>query len=256
MRLAACYNVWSDGLDLLRQSIENISPVVDHVIVVWSERSNYGVYSNATLEFIIKNHLPSNVAFLQLEPQTDLMPHSNETKKRNFGIEAARKLQCTHFINMDSDEFYIQSEFIKEKEIIEKENLNGLVCRLKVLFKKPTYCLPDHTLVPFIQKLTSTVSVGSFKNYPFTYDKEGGCHIDPTRRPSHTNGISMSDIFMYHASWVRSNFNLKIENSSAKKNLLKSSIYKDLATAAPGVYNEFYRAEIKECENIFNLPML
>lgn len=256
MRLASIYNVWADGLDLLRHSIENISTVVDHVIVVWSEHSNYGVLNDSTKNFIIQNNFPDNVTFIQLEPQTDLIPHSNETKKRNFGIEAARKLECTHFINMDSDEFYIPTEFIKEKIRIETEDLNGLVCRLKVLFKKPTYCLPDHTLVPFIQKLTSTVSVGGFKNYPFTYDSDGACHIDPTRRPSHTSGIKMSDIVMFHASWIRSDFNLKIENSAARKNLLKSSIFTDLHRAAPFVYNEFYRAEIQECENIFNLPCL
>ncbi len=58
---------------------------------------------------------------------------------------------------------------------------------------------------------------------------------------------------MFHASWIRYDFNLKIENSAARKNLKNSSIYNDLAKAGVGVYNEFYRDTIKECENIFNL---
>lgn len=254
MRLAAIYNVWADGLDLLHHSIMNLCPVVDGIIVVWSEKSNFGAVDKGIVDYMIRADLPPKVTFYQHEPNLSLQPHENETKKRNYGLEIARKLEYTHFLMCDSDEFYIQSEFRREKERIERDSLNGLVCRLKVLFKKPTLSIDDHTLVPFIQRLSSTVSVGAFKHYPFAFDEAGNAHIDPTRRPSHTNRVEMSDIFMYHASWVRSDYEKKIQNSSARKNLIKSSIYKDLAHAAPGAFNEFYRGNLVECENTFNLP--
>lgn len=255
MKLAAIYNVWADGLDLLHHSIMNMCPVVDGIIVVWSEKSNFGAVDKGIIDYMIRADLPPKVTFYQHEPNLSLQPHENETKKRNYGLEIARKLEYTHFLMCDSDEFYIQSEFRREKERIERDNLNGLVCRLKVLFKKPTLSIDDHTMVPFIQRLSSTVSVGAFKHYPFAFDEAGNAHIDPTRRPSHTNRVEMSDIFMYHASWVRSDYEKKIQNSSARKNLIRSSIYKDLAHAAPGAFNEFYRGNLVECENTFNLPV-
>jgi hypothetical protein len=61
---------------------------------------------------------------------------------------------------------------------------------------------------------------------------------------------------MWHASWIRLDVNLKIDNSAARNNLKKSTIYADLEKAAPGVYNDFYRANLVSCDNHFNLPEL
>lgn len=251
MKLAAIYNCWSDGLDLLPYSVDNILPVVDEVIIVWSHHSNRGEYK----EFIYDPTSPK-VKMVQWEPVKSLTIHENETTKRNVGIDKARDSKCTHFLIMDSDEFYIQEEVEKEKEKFEGNKINGLVCRTKVLFKKPTLMVNDHTLVPFIQRLANFSAVGSFRDYPFAYDWAGNAHIDPTRRPNHTSGIKLSDIYMWHASWVRSDYNLKIENSAARNNLKVSSIYRDLENAKEGHYNEFYRSHLVTCDNIFNIPEL
>jgi hypothetical protein len=243
MKLAAIYCAWADGLDLLPYSVYNIYPVVDKVIIIWSERSNTGQFR----EFIF-DPIQENVSLFQFE--------GSETEKRNFGLQKAKEHGFTHFLMMDSDEFYLQEDVIREKELVESNNINGLVCRLKVLFKKPTLCVDDHTLVPFIHKLFHNTQTGNYKDYPFAYDSAGNAHIDPTRRINCFDRIEMSEVIMYHASWIRSDFNLKIENSAARNNLKKSSIYRDLEKAGPGKYNEFYRSELKECENIFNIPEL
>lgn len=249
MKLIATYNVWADGLDLLEKSVDNILPVVDQVLIVFSNTSNFG------------QHIPftrlsprEKVAYVNLEPFLHRSPHENECDKRNFGLKFAKEQWFTHFINMDSDEFYEQDKFSEQKELIESKNLAGMVCGTKVYFKLPTLCVDDHTLVPFIHKVTPEIKfqLGAIY-YPFAYDSAGHAHIDPTRRLNITQGVEMSDIIMHHQSWIRSDFNLKIENSAARNNLKKSSIYKDLENAAPGVYNEFYRKQLQECENIFNI---
>ncbi len=248
MKLCAIFNAWSDAPELLVKSIQNLLPVCDGIIVVWSNESNWGQFK----EF----HEPishKNVSYIHVEPTKGHDPSYNETLKRNFGIEQAKKEGYTHFILCDSDEFYIQSDILKDKEYIEKNDLNGLVHPCIVLFKKPTLYCEDHTLVCGIQKLTPSVSVGYFRNYPFAYDEEGNAHIDPTRRPSHKNGIEMSPTLCYHASWIRTNFDLKIENSTARHNLKKSSIYKDLQNAKEGYWCEFYRTHLKKIDNIFGL---
>lgn len=243
MKLVAVFNCWADGLDLLHYSVDNILPVVDGVIIIWSEKGNSGEYR----EFMF-DPMSDKVKMYQCE--------GSETAKRNFGLEKAKQLGFTHFLIMDSDEFYKQDDVLQEKERIDREDLNGMVCRLKVLFKKPTLMVDDHTLVPFISKLFSDTQVGNFKFYPFAYDEQGNAHIDPTRRINCNYRIGMSDIFMYHASWIRKDYDLKIRNSAAANNLKKSSIYRDLENAVPGAYNEFYRANLQECDNIFKLPEL
>jgi hypothetical protein len=243
MKLCAIYCCWADGLDLLPYSVDNICPVVDGVIIIYSERSNTGTFR----EFIY-DPIDSKVKLYHNE--------GTETDKRNFGLEKAKQAGFTHFILMDSDEFYRQEDVISEKERMEALNISGLVCRVKVLFKRPTLCIDDHTLVPFITKLSQATQAGNFKYFPFAYDQEGNAHIDPTRRLNTFHRIEMSDVIMWHASWVRSDVNLKIDNSAARNNLRKSSIYTDLEKAAPGVYNEFYRKELQECDNIFNIPEL
>lgn len=249
MKTAAIFCIWGDANDLINQAIENIVPCVDGVIVVYSNVSNFG----NSLPVKLEKHAKTQV--WNLEPGLNLAPHKNETSKRNYGINIAKKQGYTHFIVMDFDEFYHQDEFMREKERIYRDNLIGLVCRLKVHFKSPTLCCDDHTLVPFIHKLMPDTVSGSFQNYPFAYDAAGHAHIDPTRRLNYTSGIEMSDILCHHYSWVRSDFEIKIANSAARENLRKSTIYHDLAAAAPGVYNAFYRQNLQECSNYFNLPL-
>lgn len=250
MKLAAIYNVWADGLDLLKPSVENILPVVDQVIIVFSNYSNYGHFIPFTC---LDPH--EKVIYLNREPNLNTSPHQNEIDKRNFGLRAAKERGFTHFINMDADEFYRQDEFTTEKNFIQNTGTVGMVCGIKVYFKSPTLTVGfDHTLVPFIHKITPELKfVLNSKTYPFAYDSDGHAHIDPTRRLNVQAGILMSNVVMHHYSWLRSDYNLKIENSAARNNLRKSSIYDDLKNAAPGVYNQFYRRELTECENIFNL---
>jgi hypothetical protein len=246
-RTAAIFCIWGDANDMIHQAIENIVPCVEGVIVVYSNISNFGQ------ELPVKMEKHPKTEWWNLEPGRALPPNKNETAKRNYGINIARKQGYTHFIVMDFDEFYLRDEFMQEKERIERDNLNGLVCRLKVHFKVPTLCCDDHTLAPFIHKLGTDTASGDFRQYPFAYDEKGHAHIDPTRRLNYYTGIQMSQIYMHHFSWVRSDFNVKIQNSAARYNLEKSSIYADLEAAAPGVYNNFYRQTLEECPNYFNL---
>ena len=243
MKLVACYNAWSDCPELLTKSILNIKPVVDGIIVICSDWS----YSGTFKEFPIRDLPQDNVKYVYANPS------HNETSKRNLGLDEARKAGYTHFLMIDGDEYYRQEDVIKDRAFLEdRHDINGLVCRTKVLFAKPTLTCDDHTLVPYIHKLTSRTKAGNFRNYPFAYD-ENGAHIDPTRRLNYEDGIQMSDTIMYHASWIRKDFELKIANSPAVRNLRKSTILEDLKNACPGYYCKFYRKTLHECENIFNL---
>lgn len=249
MKLAAVFNIWADCLCLLPYAIENIRPVVDEIIVVWSRKSNRGQIA------YYERQLPDCCILVHCEPVSNV-PHINETAKRNAGLEAAKAGGFTHFIMMDSDEFYVQSDFLKKKKAIEEQDLSGTVCRVQTYFKSPTLTIGlDHTLVPFIHKITPTLKYRlKFAGYPFAYER-GHAVIDCTRRLNITRGVHMMDITMHHYSWVRKDMKLKLENSSATFKARRSEIvYEDLRNAKPGYFCKGYQRELVSCQNIFNLP--
>jgi len=249
MKLCAIYNTWSDCPELMVKSIQNILPVVDGVVVVYSETSNYGEYK--PINFTITG---DKIEYHLVEPTQKMNPHANETNKRNFGLAIAKERGYDYFLMMDSDEFYFQQDVVNSKSYLEgNPHINGLVARINVLFKEPTLWVHDHTLVPFIHKLERNTQLGNFRHYPFTYDQNGGCHIDPTRRVNYHSGIEMCDVVMWHASWYRKDYQIKINNSAARSNIMKSTIFDDLEKADVGVYNEFYRDTLKRCDNFFNI---
>src|ERR1044071_1404648 len=141
-KLCAIFCVWGDSNDLIDYSIDNILPCVDGVLLIYSNKSNFGNYR----EFVTSIE-DFKIQSFNWEPNISYMPHYNETAKRQFGLDKAKELGFTHFIFVDGDEMYHDHEFIQDKKRVYQNDLNGLVHRLKVYFKKPTLVCDDHTLV-------------------------------------------------------------------------------------------------------------
>lgn len=248
MKLAAVFISWADCADLLPYAVENIRPVVDEVIIVWSRKSNRGQEMDYAL--------PQNCTLVQWEP-VQRAPQLNELAKRNIGLCEARERGHTHFIMMDGDEFYEQQEFVKAKAEVEEEVMQGSVCRIKTYFRRPTLTIGfDHTLVPFIHKITPDLEYKlNFHGYPFSY-VSGAATIDPTRRLNITRGVKKLDIVMHHMSWVRTDMRAKMENSSANLRGSRGDVMmEDLANAKPGYFCKGYQRTLSRCENLFNLPV-
>ena len=253
MKLGAIIITWADSVCMLSSCIENVAKVAEEVIVVWSLNSNHGVRDNAVLQFISTTKL-KGVTWVEHEPTPRLKPSQNEIRKRNRGIDEAYKLGCTHFLMLDADEYYKPEELRIEKERFKNTDLNGMVHRIKVFVGSPTLCcLDNNTIVPGIQKIEKHTEVGTFQKYPFAYD-HGVARIDGTRRTNVTTGVIMSDFFMYHASYVRRDIDMKINNSSANLKNRKQIIYDDIRLAAPGYFSKLYNEVLEECPNYFNLP--
>lgn len=256
MKLCAIYNVWDD-YDWLMQSVDRIAPLVDGIIVIWSEWSNYGEYHKPE-----PGKADTLCKWFQLEPDPQLDARTNETAKRNYGLDKARELGYTHFLTMDCDEMYDPQEFLKEKKRFEDPNLQGLVCRVKCYFGSPTLTIGyDVTLVPFIHKLTPQIRHEFNKNYPFAWtdiDKipftpKKRIRIDPTRSLNINSGVEWSEITMHHYSWCRKDPQKKIRNSTARANIERSTIVQDLANAKAGYYCQFYGKTLLEAPNVFGL---
>lgn len=255
MKLFAVYNTWGDW-DLLLPSIKNILPVVEGVVVINSIESNYGEtdleHADGLKELFDLNEL--KLFIIGFNPQKS-MPMNMETGKRNFGLETARALGATHYLSCDADEFYDQDEFLREKQrFIDNPDLQGLVCASRVYFGSPTLTIGlDVTLVPFIHKLTVTLKHDFNRKYPFAW--EGlRIRIDPTRSFNINTGVEWSPIVLEHYSWVRRDPMKKIRNSTARANIERSSILRDLANAKPGYYCEFYKAPLVRVPAKFDIP--
>lgn len=249
MKLVAIYNVWADW-DILKYSLKCIRPLVDGVIIVASEYSNFGEYDPIQKEWLTPD------LYIR-EPQFKHDARASETDKRNYGIDIARRLGYTHFITMDADEFYDPEDFIDAKFRFHSEpNLKGLVCNCQTYFKSPTLTIGlDVTLVPFIHVLTPTIKHEFNRNYPFAWIN-GQIRIDPTRSLNINSGVEKVEFPMFHFSWIRKDFQKKIRNSTARANLEKSTILEDLKNAAPGVFCKFYQKTLIECEDKFGLAEL
>lgn len=248
MRLVAIFHCWDDWY-LLRHSVDNIRQLVDGVLIIGSTKSNHGEYSPIPEEW-------HNKELHVREPKFHIPLHS-ETDKRNFGLEIARARGYTHFITMDSDEFYIPEEFLRIKYLVSSKDILGVVCPVVGYFKLPTLSFGrDVTLVPHIHKLTSSIRHEFNRSYPHAW-KAGQIRIDPSRSLNiHSDVFYTEQIQMHHMTYIRKDIDKKIRNSTARANLERSSIREDYDNAKEGYFCKFYQKTLIKTPNLFNIPEL
>lgn len=63
----------------------------------------------------------------------------NEITKRELGRLALERAGCTHYLLMDTDEFYLQEELERCKQIIWEQKVDSSACRMRLFFKEPIY---------------------------------------------------------------------------------------------------------------------
>lgn len=256
MKLCTIIHTWVDSIELLTLSIENKLEFSDHVLVCWSLHSNYGQYSEHLLRYS-QDCMHPNVSFFQVEPKLSLKPQENERNKRNAALDHIRNKGFTHFLMCDTDEFYVASEVEYIKAHFDKWNtLTGTVCYTQVYFASPRLTIGlDTTLVPFIHKINSSICFMWNKSYPFAWI-DGKIRIDPTRQLNITEEVDLftEQIVCHHYSYVRKDIKMKIYNSTARTNIEKSTILRDLAIAKEGEMCNFYNKILVRTENLFNIP--
>ena len=252
MKLALIVVVWDDYEILYHQISHFIkNKLVDKIIVVYSEVSNFGERSEYTHRNI------DGVEFINFEPNITIAPSINERNKRNFGLNRVKQFRdITHFLMADSDEFYCADQFLKEKEKFFDNKLSGLVCASQVYFKSPTLTVGmDTTLVPFIHKLTQEIKFTWNTKYPFAFEgPKRSIRIDPTRQYNINSGVEWSEIIMHHYSYVRRDLQKKIRNSTARENIQNSTLVHDYMHAKEGEICQFYNKKLARCPNLFGLP--
>lgn len=248
-KIAAIYNVW-DGEELLEGSIRQIRPFVDFVIIIGQTYSNHGEYYNYSLHGISK--IPID-RFIDFEPDLKLKPSENEKRKRQKGIEYAKKLNCNIVIQLDCDEYYQSESFERALKRFIKSDMDGSFCKLRTFYKEPTLQLvpAEDYYVPLFHKLTPETMTGV--KYPVL--------VDPTRGLSSKTFLEFtrSEIEMFHYSFIRRDIGRKLRNSSARVNFEKD-IDKHISqwwTAHAGSKIDYFGQdkELVEVKNHFNIQI-
>lgn len=256
MKLAAIVNYWTDSIDLIEHFILSAKKWADIIIVVNSVESNYGEKVSDDNMFWMVG-FEKNVRIKNFYPLISKSPSENETDKRNYGLFIARELGCTHFVTCDTDEFYNEEDVNRAKEMFDSPTLNGLVVPCQTYFAHPWLTIGfDTTLVPFIHKLNADTKHEFNRKYPFAWI-DGKIRIDPTRSLNYTSGIIHTEsVVMHHYSWIRSDFRLKIRNSTARANIERSTILQDLESAKEGYFCQFYGKTLVRTDVDFGIPDL
>jgi len=140
----------------------------------------------------------------------------NEMTKRELGRLECKKAGCTHFMSMDTDEFYITRELAAAKELILKNDYDATACRMRIIFKEPIYeyfPYDDVNAVPLIYKIK--------EDSVFKLAEPAPVLLDPTRKPTNCGNFHLFPrhiVEMYHMSFVRKSMRTKVNNVSNKAN--------------------------------------
>jgi hypothetical protein len=214
MKLGISYNVFSDSIELLKASIENLREVVDKVVVVTQKVSNFKEPCDPILipylEHLKDLKLIDEIILFEPNNFGHQFCHKNETEKRNIGKNALYNLGCTHFLSMDSDEFYNKDSFNNAKKIVEENLYDTTYVKIQDYHVKPIYQIDNlaNYYVPFIQSIFMNHQLGT------VYPK----YCDPTRVVQTWRTHAEIDCTMHHMTTVRIDLYNKYRNSSANIN--------------------------------------
>lgn len=213
VKIGVSYNIFS-GLELLEGSIERIKDHVDHINVVYQVVSNTGTIKTEIHDFVRylyhKGLIDSANLFHAYDGAT---PKQNETRKRNIGLEVCRDKGCTHFLSMDTDEYYDPDQFKQAIDLVIQGGYSSSACKMQTYYKSIEYRLspPEEYYVPFLYKIDDR----SFIN-----GQQWPVKADPSRkmRPDKMKIFSRNELEMHHLSYVRTDIREKLYNASSSVN--------------------------------------
>jgi hypothetical protein len=216
-KLGVAYNIFDDSIELLEKSIMSIKSTAEYITVIYQDVSNMGNPSEINLKELLTDYKNRGLinSFYPYKPQLSAeIPHINEVNKRNMGLYICQGEGCTHFMSMDSDEFYKENELQEALRVMVEGNYDSSACQLQTYWKSGDWALdpPEEYYVSLIYKIRQDVDFVLGHVYPVL--------VDPTRRmkPGNCKIFNRDEIEMHHMSYVRKDISKKLINSSAVYN--------------------------------------
>lgn len=223
MKLGISYNLF-DGEELLKYSISSIRNSVDYISVIYQTVSNFGEKCSENLiellQTLQKDGLINELYYYEPVVNNNLNAtnQNQEVTKRNIGVELSRKNNCTHHMVIDTDEFYVESEFKNMKSIIESGFDTGY-CKHIQYYKDSIYRKD-----PMEEEYVETI-FALHENTKICFNQPCVVPVDPSRKSNNINFriFNRSEIQMHHMSFVRNNLRKKLMNHTSRPSLMATN---------------------------------
>ena len=236
MLLSASYNYFN-GDEHFLASLRAIRSEIDHISVIWQEKSNAGeMITDRALQALDEaKHLQLVDTVIHFEPNLKCKRRINELEKREIGLDSARSAGATHFLSLDTDEFYREHEIAAAKIQIEQHSWKSTSVGTFMHLIRPIYRSKDTTCCCFITQIESETRIG-VPEFPCD-------NVDSTRRmtaSAETHHHFDSDLIaMYHMNLVRLDLQQKLRNSSTVNKKFLRQVERALSSWSPGLNFHF-----------------
>lgn len=218
MKLGVSYIVF-DGIELLEYSIKPIKKYVDFLNVIYQRISWFGKKAkDEDLEelnrlkqiglidklYEFKNFVPLN----NYTQSSIVRSKGYERSKRQYGLDMCRRMECSYYLSLDVDEFYVEEQFKSAKLFIEDNKIDQSAVKYINYVNIPIiHRGMDPSYVPFICKIDRNSIIG----------RRFFVKCDPTRGVSgrgKTHIFSNNSIVMHHMETVRKDIYTKYESTT------------------------------------------
>lgn len=257
IKLGVSYNLF-DGEELLEASIRSIRSEVDYINVVYQNISNVGNKADIDLTKFLEDFKNRGLIdeYIAYEPNLNKRALYNEKKKRNLGLKYAAKRKCTHFISMDTDEFYEAEQLHQAKEYLatKGKKIDATIVGIYGYVQKPIYRFvePVDGYVSFIIKIKRGICMGKRNPYYPVI-------TDPSRVIGGTKKFWVFPremVAMHHMAYVRKDLHKKYKNSSfndSPKTAYKARLERILAIENFKYGDTFEGKKVCKVENLFKI---
>ena len=252
MKLTFCYSTFN-GLELLVNSVNNILPCVDNVLICHQTISNLGnLHDNNNVDILNYLAKKSNVKIIYFFPDLEKSTKQNERDKHNFMIYHSRKLETTHFIMGACDHFYKREEVEFAKKFVIENDIDVSLTAMYTYYKTPNfrlYPIEDYYM-PFICKLQKETKIEAGK-YQFK--------VDPSVMVFPFNKMHLfdnNDVMLHHYSMLRNDIVDKFTNAAASIRWTPNQVMQfidEFENAKEGdLISYFQNRKLVKCESIFD----
>jgi len=255
MNLGISINLFN-GEELLESSLKHIRDYSDNIVIIYQNVSNFGSHKK-NLTPLIKKLKSKKLLdhYILYEPKKDFIGLDknikeliineanifngqaydqsiyygifNEMNKRNISLNFLRECGCTHVLDMDCDEFYLDHQLIYGIEEMIRGGYDGSFCQMQTYYKYFDCKIspPETYYVPFIYKIKPTSKFEQIENADFPVYCDGKRRI----KTGYPYVFSREELEMHHFSYVRKNkesMKSKFLNCSSRMNFNEAKINK------------------------------